>query len=322
MTDSGHVYPVTKEHPPLRVRVLVQWNNRLYKAARVYHPTSKKLVWAATRGDGSTMYLPPRRKAREGLWAENPEWWRPEQPELWKAPLPAPKPFNGVIKPEGVMVNIRAKPRRRRALVHLPRGPDLPWWWLIDPDAPRLVYQPPGDVTRDMAEGRVMRALSASGAGAWEGLPAVCGSPVLRLTEEVEKFIRNEATRRQEQPASVWLQRLQLDNADRSDWLVAMSWFAALNPPELHSDVPWQLNNTQVVLIWRARAAGGPLSWRAIARELGRTHVRCLQIYEAGIDRVHRAANGLPVFGHIAVADHMKALRERNRGFRRGKHDQ
>ena len=47
------------------------------------------------------------------------------------------------------------------------------------------------------------------------------------------------------------------------------------------------------------------------------SHVRCIQLYEFAIDRVQRAANGLHVTLDEPV-DHMAAVREGNRAFKRG----
>ena len=51
-------------------------------------------------------------------------------------------------------------------------------------------------------------------------------------------------------------ERLMLGPADHRDWLTAMSWFAALNPPELRDpgEPAFSLTDVQKVLIWRLRA--------------------------------------------------------------------
>jgi hypothetical protein len=329
-------YPVTPQHPPLRVRVIIQFNGSIYKAARVFHPRTKKLVWLAQRREHSTQqtverYLPPRGK--KGLdWPDNPEWWQPEQPDKWEAPLPTPLVIHAISK-EGIMADIgRGARRRRRDALLVELREDLPWWWMVDPDAPRIVYEPPGAVTRDMAEGRVMRAVSASGAQQTANLfrrelppPAFA-----LLTEAAQAVIRDEATKREKHPPSRWWARLHLDAADLKDWLTAMSWFAALNPPDLRglpdadgkwddddTTRPWSLNDRQQVLIARARCVGGPMSWRSMGEWMGIHESRCRQLYESAIDRVLRAANGLHAV-HDQPVDHLAAIREANRAYKRG----
>jgi hypothetical protein len=332
--DISARYPVTKQHPPMRVRVVVLWNGRIFKASRVHHPRSKKLCWVTLRSsDFSEMYLPPKGK-KAGRWGDNPEWWQPEKPKEWKAPLPLPLKLNGVSA-EGVMADIGHGARRRRRDVLLDGSrDDFPWWWLVDPDGPQIVYEPHGRISRDMAEGRLMRAVSASGARETAALHRVTFEPqaFAELSAAAQAFIRDESSKRQMEkvPPSRWLARLNLDRQDLNDWLTAMSWFAALNPPELRgrpdhdgrwdeddTTQPWTLNDRQKVLIARARCVGGPMSWRSIAEWMGMHHSRPQQLYESAIDRVHRAANGLHVTQDEPV-DQMAAVRESNRAFKRG----
>jgi hypothetical protein len=336
VTTPAHLaprYPVTPQHPPMRVRVAVLWNGRMFKAARVHHPRTKKLCWVTERkSDFSEMYLPPKGRKAEA-WGDNPQWWQPEKPEEWKAPLPPPLKFNGVSA-EGVMADIGRGARRRRQTEALDAMRDeLPWWWQIDPDAARIVYEPTGHVTRDMAEGRVMRAVSASGAQETEGLTrqgVFEATAFAELTAAAQVYLQDETTKREQIKPSKWLARLHLDRADLKDWLTAMAWFAALNPPELRgardgdgewdeddTTRPWVLNDRQKVLIARARCIGGPMSWRSVGEWMGMHHSRPQQLYESAIDRVHRAANGLHVTLNEPV-DHMAAVREGNRAFKRG----
>ena len=325
-------YPVTKQHPPMRVRVVVLWNGRIFKASRVHHPRSKKLCWVTLRSsDFSEMYLPPKGKKPE-TWGDNPEWWQPEKPNEWKAPLPPPLKVNGVSA-EGVMADIgRGARRRRQAAILDELRDEIPWWWQIDPDAARVVYEPAGLVTRDMAEGRIMRAVSASGAQETAALHRQSFEPTAfhALSDAAQAFLRNETSKREQMQPSKWLARLHLDRPDLKDWLTAMSWFAALNPPELRGKCdadgecdeddttrPWTLNDRQKVLVARARCIGGPMSWRSIGEWMSISHVRCIQLYESAIDRVHRTANGLHITLDEAV-DHMAAVREGNRAFKRG----
>jgi hypothetical protein len=295
-------YPVTAQHPPLNVRVLVQWNGRTFKAARIYHPRTKKLCWVTTRNDSSGQYLPPKRKRGADTWGENPEWWQPENPKEWRISLPAPLKLNGVSA-EGVMADIRRGPRRGA------EAPDelsdrLPWWWLIDSDAPRLTYCTAGQITRQMAEGRVMRAVAASGIEETKGLfgasPRV---PMFNeLSQAAQAFLKDDAAKQGKIQPSLWSVCLHLDRNDHDDWLTAMSWFAALNPPNPHfrdnhgkivRRKPWSFSNRQIVLLLRARCVGGPMSWRSMGKVLSLDQSRCRELYNSAIDRVHRIANGM-----------------------------
>lgn len=317
-------YPVTPQHPPLRVRVHVQWNGRMYKAARVFHPRRKVLCWLTVRAsDGSDQYLPPKSKLAAGSWAPDPEWWAPERPELWKAPLPPPLAFNGVIADEVRMVDAGPGARRRQRAAAASADElkhKLPWWWLVDGDAPRMEYLAAGLITRQMAEGRLMRAVSSAGVGDMQrfrrqlaiALPAFADLP-----QHIQAAMREESEREQVLPPSAWQARLQLGHADHDDWLTAMAWFTALNPPEERAGSTaraWELNNRQKVLIYRARCVGGPMSWRSIGEIVGLHPSRCQQLYDTAIDRALAFANSTGVERNTQ----MIRLRQRNRASRQG----
>jgi len=58
---------------------------RALLAPRAYDEKTGEIYWATTE-KCRLVYLPPKGQAQR--WGEEPEWWRPEKPELWDAPLP------------------------------------------------------------------------------------------------------------------------------------------------------------------------------------------------------------------------------------------
>jgi hypothetical protein len=336
LTDAPR-YPVTPTSPPFRVRVRVFWRGREFEAARTTQPQSGRPCWA-TR-DRETMediYLPPRGDARRDvpLWGENPDWWQPLVPDKWKAPLPPP--LTASIRPaEGTMAAlsfrdadghrrytnvqhlIDVRPGRRRLGINmamLSGGAEVnkesgAQWWR-DPLA--ITYEPAGQVSNKMAEGRVMRAVAVSGAT----LERPASAPDDRVLRDLDEAIK-QATKEAEDPRSDGMARFEPTNIDGDDWLIAMAWFAALNPPELRHkrSEPWALSREQKILVWRAMTP--PLSFRQIGGLIKRHWTAGHQAYDHAITRVHRAANGRPAFGHISRRDPIAALQERNRAFKR-----
>jgi hypothetical protein len=155
MTDRPR-YPVTPKHPPLHTRVLVSWNGRTFKASRVVHPREKRYCWVRRFDDGREAYLPPKGKGKSkkqmrGEWTPDPQWWMPEQPDKWDAPLPPAIPEEVIpeyrrMSDEPRMVDIRR--RRKRSGIQLAPEKDAvpaersPWWW----DATRIVFEPFGQI--------------------------------------------------------------------------------------------------------------------------------------------------------------------------------
>lgn len=113
------------------------------------------------------------------------------------------------------------------------------------------------------------------------------------------------------------LARFEPQPQDHADFLTAMSWFAALNPPERrHKRAKvWGLSMPQKVLAWTAKPV--PLSSGDMAALVGRTDARMRQVRAEAFEMVHRVANGLPARAGWPVVDQMGALRERNRAARR-----
>lgn len=84
---SETFYPVHPDMPAIGVRVVVSWAGREFCAARTWDKKAGGVRWV-THMDGKLVTLPP--KGQGERWGGEPEAWRPERPELWKAPLPEP----------------------------------------------------------------------------------------------------------------------------------------------------------------------------------------------------------------------------------------
>lgn len=314
MSEETPRYPVTPQHPPRLVRVRLQWNGRLFEAARVPHGRGR-IAWMVRRNDGSKRYLPPKHAQQQGphAWPPEPEWWQPLQPDKWDAPLPPPLPLlpsgrrhDGLMR----MVNIRARPRRRvRAQADDLAADDKPWWW----DATAIRYEPRGSITPEMAEGRLMRALTVSGAGVLrEAVPIVAAATFRDLAAAARAA---EAEARIATPPK---ERIAHGPADREDWLNAMGWFAELNPPSyaVAHDLQRQgatrdLSDRQMLLVWRAHQR----SWRAIGEELGRPASTVRDTFIRMIARVVEIANAPP--GESMLARHIELVQARNRSYKR-----
>ncbi len=318
MTDLLRYPVVLPHHPPPRVRVVVCWNGRTFQAARVIHPCERRWCWVRRHADGREQYLPPR--LRKGIraagkakapaprpaaeWLPNPEWWQPIDPAKWQAPLPNPLPPPLLVQPDTQrMVNIRA--RRRPAETAKDRAVEdgAPWWW----DASAIVYEPPGAVTPRMAEGRLMRALAAPGAVGAEAAPRRQRDYALASIADARAEAEREAALSGLPPRD----ELEPGPADLADWLTAMAWFAALDPPELRArgHLPWMLTIEQKVLAWRAQRR----SWASIALMVRRSRTWGRDAAARSLARVTRIANGVSPDPHRRSRDAMAALSERNR---------
>lgn len=309
-------YPVTPKHPPMHVRVVVNWGGRTFKAARVVHPREKRYCWVRRYDDGREAYLPPKTKGKskqqiKGEWSPDPDWWIPEKPEAWEAPLPDPLPPEYVpperrVKDEFRMVDMR--PRHRRHVVQEEKVPVERTAWWLDPTAIR--YQPVGEVTPDMAFGRLMRAAAVSGAfvtartamplwqdtSAWESFEAWAQEEADRESREREKSVTHKV-------------RFAQVQADRDDWPIAMSWFASLTMPTERLErrgTPWCLGEDQQIIVWRAQL----WSYSEIAKELKISIRYVRDIFKRALTEVSIVANLSAEQRETAA---MRALRERNR---------
>ncbi|HRH14615.1 MAG TPA: hypothetical protein PK225_09675 [Azonexus sp.] len=314
-TPATPWYRVSDMPPPLGVRVRVMWGSRIFEAARVRHPVSKKLVWLTHDRNLGAVFLPlASALVREtdgatpwqgwhGLSGSEPQCYQPLNPALWAVALP--EPINGATVSE---VSEALPGGGETGSVADFGGDDADTWWL-DPLA--IVYQPHGRVTMRMALGRVMRAVSWCGAGG--GTTLICRTTAQALDMALASDPEMRAPSR-----FVPLPQ------DISDFDTALGWFVQLNPPETWRGgrSAWSFNRRQRVVLWRARRV--PLSFADIAdrlnaaggRRIGRERAR--QVYESAIETCWRAANGLKVGTHPTPAERMAAIRSIARASRGG----
>lgn len=358
MTDLWYRPSLAQNTPPLRARCRVVWGGRRFVAWRDTHPKTRRRCWAVEVGDGLVDYWPPKRWPRSmQSVGDEPELFQPRDPESWPYPLPEPERTSE----EGRMYSTRGSGRGGAAGSGQPAGgryaamsaqaaasdanraeieaalgftlgdlareraqgdsaaereePGARWWR----DAAAVEYHPKGAVTQQMAEARVLRAILTDGLRPWKD------GRVLARAWPQEFLDWAEAQKRlAEDPKADLRERFVPSPDDVSDSLVAMSWFAALDPPQLRPDGAYTIaadfTRDQVVLILRALEP--PYTWRQIGRHelVGRvSHTQARRFYKAALERVWRAANGFPVFDHVTVVDELAALRERNRAAKRSR---
>lgn len=295
----------TSDHPmpPLTVRVRVEWAGRIFTAARGSHRGMD--VWAEIKDDRSAPAL------IDGV----PEYWQPLDAKSWKLSLPEPVTpsqsgrfvsertrFQAVDDAEAADL-AREMEHNRGAIRDETSGPvDPRWWWV----ASEIKYEPQGHVSLRMAEGRLMRAVACCGIG--QGLTLV-RIDVAKVLADLARALEDDEARAQEAD----LVRFRPMPGDHADFLEAMGWFAALNPPDARSKrwEPWSLSKAQRVL--HLRTLPTPLSYAEIGHEFGwKGHQRAQTVYRESIDRAWRVANGL-----VKTRDYVAELREINRQKRR-----
>ena len=95
--------------PPIKVQVRVEWNGRVFPAARIRERKTHAVLWATiTRGE--VVWLPPPHEAE--TWGAEPRLWQPLDAATWKERLPRP-----VVGPRGGLV-IDAPPNPVAGLPH------------------------------------------------------------------------------------------------------------------------------------------------------------------------------------------------------------
>lgn len=187
------------------------------------------------------------------------------------------------------------------------REDGMPWWW----DVADVRYEPPGEVSRVMCEGRVMRALNA--AGGWRPRLKIKTLSMLiaALADEVALNASEIAERE--------LTRFRALGPDEHDFMEAMRWITALSRPTVHDPLvrierAWKPSREQLVLNYRARFR--TMTWADIAAALNPSkpisYQRVQQIYEQAINHCWHIANA-----PVEVDPRMTALREANREHRR-----
>lgn len=266
------IYPGSTP-PPRHVACIVGWNGRQFRAVRVLDPKSRRVLWA-TYVDGEARYLPPRRGADR--WGDHPDWWRPEHTATYPGVLPAP--IEDLARPR-LVSEPRAEVADDVGSDDAKRGA----WWL-DPGA--IAYSPPGEISRHEAEGRIMRAVSISGAGRGLGLRGGEAGAILAAIAEAADLALGDGD-----ALAAIVPRFEAMPADLDDWLTAMAWFSALDPPRLRHKRrdPWSLNRRQRMLVWRSGVQ--PVSFAEIGHQISRSASAARQTYVDAIDRVHGIAN-------------------------------
>lgn len=324
MAAEEHPHWYAVEHlPPGRVRVRVVWDGRVFVAARILDERAKRLRWATVDEHGRTIMLPPR--GQEQRWGPEPSAWQPVDPATWDLPLPAPL-FSGpqewampwsrrevrgrlgsmaaqAAEAESIRAGVLAEIGEAEPVSRPPGRPEQ--WWR---DASLVTYSAPGEISHAEAEARVCRAILTDGLRP-EMLSASLAGTSAALAEVVAETVTSS-------DADDGRPRFEPTPRDLADYLTAMRWFALLNPPELWHPRrrPLELNQSQKLLVWRA--LDPPLSWRAIGKRISRTAEGARRAWGGALERVWRAANGLPVHDHVKTVDQLAALRARNRAWR------
>jgi len=261
------------------------------------------------------------------VWGPEPDAWQPIYPNEWPEPLPEPlgRPLVSDVPRMtsigGVAFDVTAaaeemEREREEARNRLDAEEELLFggrsgdWWR---NPSRVIYEPRGKVTREMADGRLMRAVSWCGAG--------------QMTyRDFETYMRLSSPTLQAVIAAVYdsvavddrtMPRFVPLPQDRTDFLEAMRWFTALGEigPRAYafdqSNEPlWQLSRPQRVIVWRARPV--PVSYADIGRQLGVSHTTARSMHRDAIETVWKASNAPKL-----VEAPIQALRERNRLHRR-----
>ena len=358
MSDIWYKPSLAENTPPLRARVRVCWGGRYFVAWRDTNPKTRARCWAVEIGDGVVDYWPMKRWPRslEHL-PDEPELFQPRDPENWPYPLPAPEAtveprmhsargsgrflsgasdaHSASARGSGRYAGMSAQAAQSdavRAAIEAETGITLEGlareraeqeseadgrpsrWWR---DATQVVYAPAGHVSRDQAEARVLRAILTDGMRPYKLNSALSRAWPQELIEwaEAQKALA-------EDPKADLRERFVPSPDDVSDSLIAMKWFAALDPPQLRPDGEYTISENftrdQVLLILRALEP--PYTWRQIGRHelVGPvSHTQARKFYREALERIWRAANGFKVFEHVSVRDELGALRERNRAHKR-----
>lgn len=282
----------------------------------IWLPRKTQRVWrdtfAGETADVSETWLESRG------WGPEPDAWQPVG--VWPDPLPDPLPIVVRDWGEARMVSIgkvafdataaasemEADRENARNGLHQEEQEDrrqLAWWR----DASRIRYQPRGEISREMAEGRIMRAVSWCGAGHDLSRGGVAMS---RFLAEIATMTLTEALAAQEELIERAV-RFEPLRQDHDDFLTAMGWFVKLGKIFTRGEQKaWSLHRPQEVLLWRSLTV--PLSFADIGRQFGVSGQRARDIYEFTIDRVNRIANASAYVDPVILR-----LQERNRAARR-----
>lgn len=292
----------------------MQWAARVFQAIRGRDDRTGREMWAGWDGVGAIPI---------DLGGE-PDLWQPLHPEKWMLALPSPVVWAGPGRmvsertkfqavEDAASADLAAEMERDRADARARPSDEASGavvasqWWR---DVSQIRYAAFGQITQRHAEGRVMRAVAWAGVGGGLTLAS-------RTTATVMAELADAAALAADDDGRDLIVRFEPLPVDQSDFLVAMAWFTALNPPESRrgaSAKPWGLSSAQRVLAARARSV--PLSFGDIGRFMGwRGHQRAQQVYGETMERIWKIANGAVV--RRGRVDQIEALRERNRAYRR-----
>lgn len=314
--------------PPVACAVRLWWGQggipRLVDhAVRQRDPDKKRpLVWIWYSLDERTREVTP-------LTAGGPVCWQPRDARwTWPggiAPAPIPPHFvprmqsHRHLTDEAEAAELAESSRELEAERHFAnreghresvKALGMPWWW----DAAEIRYEPPGEVSRRMVEGRVMRALNT--AGGWRPKLKVKTLSMLiaALADEAAESLDDRAAR-----IEARLTAFKPLGQDEEDFLEAMRWVLALSrptpdDPRLRVAHAWEPSREQRILNYRARFR--LMSWGDIAMALSNdgkaiSYQRVQQLYTQAIDRCWKVANA-----PIEDDPRMTALREANRRHR------
>jgi hypothetical protein len=323
---------------PLRYPVRVIWDGRgPFEAARVKNPRTGAASWITHDENGDAVVLPCRkRRPKDGdaPWkgphtfkSAQPDYWAPVDPDkfkLFRLPpvaitLPEegepPRMWNARQSFKAVDAAVAAEEQR----VERKRGQKRQLWWL---DVAKIRYAAPGKITRDDAEGRIMRAL------AQEPLDfGVVGLGMHRRRGLTDDQLRELAEAEAKELPSI-LPRFEAVQPDADDYDTAMAWFAALGARELFPSLASKAGGgrlgkdtshttAQWVLLFASRDSA--LSYRRIASNLkiveGRkiSAVRVHQIHKIALEGIWIIANEFKDVGSAKRADALERLKEGNR---------
>jgi hypothetical protein len=320
-------YPLDGIPPHGRVHCWVHWRGRQFRAARIVDERKNKprlLVWVTLK-DGLPQYLPPHGQEEE--WGSEPDAFRPIDPKKWDWPLPAPLDARaGIMATERVRFALveeaeasdlaremeadRANARSvKHGFVSRETAP-LQWWR----DHSLIRYEAAPNFTLRSIEGRLMRAVYHCGAGSHAKFNT---SSVLR---DLGEAAAREMAEREAVAVPDFVPRMESTPADEGDFLTAMGWFAALNPPAdpfspARTARGYKLSRAQKIVLRRAKNI--PPSYDEIGVEFEISGTRVKQIFEQAISDAWRHAMGLAPRPGLRRRDVMMEVRERNRRAKR-----
>lgn len=309
-------YPVDTTHPPRNIRVRVLWAGRMFRASRVVHPKRKRVVWATLDKTGDVVFLPRHRDLER--WGERPDAWQPETADKWRAALPEPLPLveprmwhqRASFDATAAAQEMEADRDQARGTGESPGRNRRRLWWL---DVSAIEYRIAGEITRQQAEGRVMRALAddqlcdrLAGSGLDRAIPITD----LMSIEDLRKYV--DMTKDIVAPVALF----KAFASDDADYDVAMAWFAALGGRSLEAvsvagrRLP-KPTQRQRVLWLAARPIG--LTFEEIGDVINRSRQRAHELYRAAIDDIWQIANRFEHEGARRRDAALDAVRASNR---------